>query len=211
MMSLMASTHCPFCERHSHMTVQWADIRSVQRGQVMTSFLQGTAICDNCGRASLGVSDTFPSAGLPSLSFERATIMTWYPASGESPDFEDVPADIAAAAKEAHSAASINAVMAAILMARTVVEATAKDQGITTGSLYQKIDKMAVASLIRSSTKEAAHEIRHMGNDMAHGDISDIPSGDDAAEVLALMDEVLNEVYQGPARTARIKAKRATA
>ncbi|MEN2737634.1 DUF4145 domain-containing protein [Microbacterium sp. X-17] len=121
-----------------------------------------------------------------------------------------MPADIAAAAKEAHSAASINAVMAAILMARTVVEATAKDKGITTGSLYQKIDAMAVASLIRASTNEAAHEIRHMGNDMAHGDISDVPSSDDASEVLALMDEVLNEVYQGPARTARIKAKRAT-
>ncbi len=43
---------------------------------------------------------------------------------------------------------------------------------------------------------------------MAHGDILDVPDAEDAAEVLSLMDEVLNEVFQGPARTARIRAKR---
>ena len=210
MIFVMASTHCPFCERHTHMTVHWAETRSIRQGQVASTLLQGIAICDNCGRASLGVTNTYPSAVSPSASFERATTLTWYPASGESPDFNDVPVEIAAAAKEAHAAASINAVMAAILMARTVVEASAKDKGITKGNLFQKIDDMAAASLIRESTREAAHEIRHMGNDMAHGDISDVPSSEDAVEVLALMDEVLNEVYQGPAITARIKAKRAT-
>ena len=98
--------------------------------------------------------------------------------------------------------------MASILMARTVVEATAKEKGITTGRLIEKIDAMATASVIRESTKEAAHEIRHLGNDMAHGDIADIPESDDVRDVLVLMDEVLAEVFQGPARTARLKNRR---
>ena len=74
----------------------------------------------------------------------------------------------------------------------------------------QKIDSLQTMGVIRFATAEAAHEIRHFGNDMAHGDISDQPDPDDAIEVLAIMDEVLNEVFQGPARTARVKSRRAT-
>lgn len=99
--------------------------------------------------------------------------------------------------------------MAAILVARTVVEATAKENGITTSNLLSKIDELASQSTIRNGTKEAAHEIRHLGNDMAHGNIADLPDADDVADVLALMDEILNEVFQGPAKTARLKARRA--
>lgn len=98
--------------------------------------------------------------------------------------------------------------MSAILMARTVVEATAKDKGIKTGSLVAKIDELARQGFIRPSTKDAAHEIRHFGNDMAHGDIEEVPDSEDVQDVLVLMDEILSEVFQGPARTARLVQKR---
>ena len=119
-----------------------------------------------------------------------------------------MPKQIARAAKEAHAAESIRSYMSAILMARTVVEATAKEKRITQGNLVAKIDEMAKQSFIRADTKEAAHEIRHFGNDMAHGDIEDEPDADDVRDVLVLMDEILSEVFQGPAKTARLKARR---
>jgi hypothetical protein len=134
----------------------------------------------------------------------------WYPARGSAPEFEDVPEHIARAAREAHSSYSTGALMAAILMSRTVVEATAKEKRITSGNLWSKIDAMQDLEVIRKSTAEAAHEIRHFGNDMAHGDIADLPDADDAETVLQLMDEVLNEVFQGPARTQRIREKRSS-
>ncbi|WP_194239297.1 DUF4145 domain-containing protein [Microbacterium sp. CBA3102] len=84
----------------------------------------------------------------------------------------------------------------------------AKEKGITSGRLVSKIDELATQGLVRNSTKDAAHEIRHLGNDMAHGDIEDSPAQVDVDDVLALMDEVLNEVFQGPARTARVRARR---
>ncbi|WP_167726632.1 DUF4145 domain-containing protein [Cryobacterium sp. TMT3-29-2] len=196
------------------MTTNWAvgleTKRYTEVGTVSGTLIQGIATCDYCKRASLGVSDS-PASGSSNVDrFERASdaSFVWYPRTGESKEFPDVPDAIAAAAKEAHSASSINAPMAAILMARTVVEATAKDKGIKTGNLVAKIDAMASAGLIRPATKDAAHEIRHFGNDMAHGDIEDVPTVEDSSEVLELMDEVLNEVFQGPARTARIKEKR---
>lgn len=175
------------------------------------TILQGAAICDNCGRASLGYATSFAKGSTDNKSNLEKTAdedITWVPKAGEAPRFEDVPPHIAEAASEAHACASIGARMASILMARTVVEATAKDKGITSGRLVSKIDELASQGLVRNSTKDAAHEIRHLGNDMAHGDIEDSPAQLDVDDVLALMDEVLNEVFQGPARTARVRARR---
>lgn len=210
----MASTTCAFCERYSHMTVKWAEVFAEPSDATGTSALysQGVGKCDSCGRISAGVSDQpVRNAGttVDYLALAPDASITWYPRVGLAPEFPDVPEPIARAAKEAHSSQSINSSMAAILMARTVVEATAKEKGITTGSLLSKIDELASQSIIRDGTKDAAHEIRHLGNDMAHGDIADLPDQQDVADVLALMDEVLNEVFQGPAKTARLKARRA--
>jgi len=200
---------CGYCGRLTHATRVWTNF--VRPEGSTAYYVQGAAACDNCHRASIGARTLDPSETPTSVEqrFEAfVDRLTWYPRKAASPDFPDVPEHIARAAKEAHESHSINALMASILMARTVVEASAKEKGITSGTLVAKIDGMQQQDLIRKSTAEAAHEIRHFGNDMAHGDIADLPSADDAAEVLALMDEVLNEVFQGPARTERIKARR---
>jgi hypothetical protein len=42
----------------------------------------------------------------------------------------------------------------------------------------------------------------------SRGDIEELPTDENVEEVLVLMGEVLNEVFQGPARTARSKARR---
>jgi len=56
-----------------------------------------------------------------------------------------------------------------------------------------------------------AHEIRHLGNDMAHGDFVEPVTRGQAADVLFFMDEVLDEVYQGPARVNARRASRIAA
>jgi hypothetical protein len=43
---------------------------------------------------------------------------------------------------------------------------------------------------------------------MAHGDFTEPVSGDDAAEILVLMAELLHEVFQQDARVARLRAAR---
>lgn len=204
----MTSTLCAFCEKYSHVTPMWASLGNADG----RSYLQAAARCDNCGRASLGVAWAYYSVSNTDpkdrFNYTPDAAFQWFPRIGASPEFPDVPAHVARAASEAHAAYSINAFMAAVLMARTVVEATAKEKGVPKGNLLAKIDELASKSIIRNDTKEAAHEIRHLGNDMAHGDISDLPDAEDVADVLALMDEVLNEVFQGPAKTARLRARR---
>ena len=75
--------------------------------------------------------------------------------------------------------------------------------------------------------KEAAHEVRHWGNDVAHGDF-DVPqepatdednreaaeemtaavTREEAEEILVLMDDLFAELFQGPARTKRAREAR---
>jgi Domain of unknown function (DUF4145) len=133
----------------------------------------------------------------------------YWPVAAPGKDFPDVPEQIAAAAGEAHRCLSFNASRAAIAMGRAVIEATAKDKGITDGKLQTKIDSLYKRGHIREHIKEAAHELRHFGNEVAHGDLAAEPiSDEDAAEMIGLMDEVLVEVYQSPARVRRLRESR---
>jgi uncharacterized protein Yka (UPF0111/DUF47 family) len=93
-------------------------------------------------------------------------------------------------------------------MARAGIESTAQDKKITKGSLFANIEEKQKQGLIRPHIKEAAHEVRHLGNDMAHGEFIDPVSKEEIAETLELMSEILNEVYQSPAKITRRQAAR---
>ena len=121
----------------------------------------------------------------------------------------DIPAHIAAPADEAYKCYSIGANRAAILLARSVIEASAKEMGVIKGVLAAKIDKLAEEGHVRSLIADAAHEIRHVGNDMAHGDfaVDDIDS-EDSQETLDFMEDFLRELLELPTRVAKRRAKR---
>lgn len=60
----------------------------------------------------------------------------------------------------------------------------------------------------RAHIREAAHEVRHLGNEVAHGDSVDPIAEDEAEEALALMAGGLQVVFQSPARVRRVREKR---
>lgn len=174
--------------------------------------IQGAFVCDNCKRISAAYTESDYAHAVGNENADNlltnADDVRWFPRPSDSPTIHDVPAAIARAAEEAWASASINAHMSAILMARTVIEATAKAKSITTGTLLAKIDEMEKQNLIRPGIAQAAHEVRHFGNNMAHGDIEDRPSAEDAEDILELMMQVLREVFQGPALVDKMKARR---
>lgn len=92
------------------------------------------------------------------------------------------------------------------MLSRSVIEATAKAQGLVTGSLADKIDAMAEKGLIRPSIKEFAHGIRAFGNDMAHGDFVVPVCAEESELVIELMGEILIEVFQAPAKLEAVRA-----
>ncbi|WP_199796475.1 DUF4145 domain-containing protein [Pseudonocardia dioxanivorans] len=122
--------------------------------------------------------------------------------------YPDVPEHIGSAASEAHRSMVANCYRGAVILARAVIEATAKNNGITSGNIASKIEKMQEQGLIRPYVREGADEVRIFGNDMAHGDFVDEVGEGEVTLALELMDEVLTEVYEGPARVERAKARK---
>lgn len=203
----MANRVCWNCGTKSHHTILGDATRTPL---IPRFFLPFT--CDECGVVSVGetvLSDSTSVGTAKSLMDRPNTDLVWHPANALGKDFPDVPAHIAAAASEAHTCHSVNAYRAAILMARAVVEATAKDKGVVTGTLAAKIAKLEKDGFVRALVRETADEIRFLGNDMAHGDFVTDVDEVDSADVLAFMDEVLEEVYQAPARVNARQVERA--
>jgi hypothetical protein len=211
----MASRTCWNCGRFSHQTLvtesisRTENVEGVGRGVYSIPFR-----CDSCGVLNIG----FPFAGWSRTTNRSLTAdladeerITWFPKRVQGSAFPDVPEDIAGVASEAYQCHSIDALRGAVMLARTVVEAVAKDKGITKGTLASKIGEMADQQLIRPTIRSAADEIRVIGNDMAHGDLGEPVAREDAEEILELMSAVLTEVYELPARLEARKAARRAA
>ncbi|MFE7653377.1 DUF4145 domain-containing protein [Streptomyces bottropensis] len=209
----MASTTCGWCGRLAHMRpIGGAEVISDPDSRLNVGF--ETYQCANCRRLLLayGWTDVQPTNGwgdTPSDLWDhpQAREPRWLPPARSFKTFPDVPAAIESLAVEAHDCLAIKADRAAVTLARAVVEASAKEKGVTRGSLISKIDELHNQGLLRGHIKEAAHEVRFGGNEAAHGDLTPVDH-DAAEEILTLMDEVLNELFQSPARVARARQRR---
>jgi hypothetical protein len=142
------------------------------------------------------------------MLMQNDAIMQMWPEKVGGKSFPDVPQHIGDAADEAYRCYSIHAYRASTLLARSVIEATAKDVGVMNGQLFNKIEELHNQGHIREFVRDGAHEVRHLGNDMAHGDFVDPIDEEDAELVLSLMDEVLQEIFQAPARVNAARARR---
>lgn len=196
----MSSRTCPHCKVRSHFTYKWQDIIQPPTEDPMhPDIIRFCQTCDHC---------EMPVCGVIMEGNDPDWAGVW-PSALLGKDFPDVPKDIAAAANEAHLSLGAKAVRASVMMARATIESTAKERGIQKDNLKSKIDQLAAAGHISEAMKLAAHEIRFAGNEAAHGDLLSEPiSFGDADEIVALLDAILERVYQEPARVARIRARR---
>lgn len=192
----MASRVCPHCGVMSHFTERGED-RLYLSGEWYRRFLNK---CDNC---------EMPICGVVPVDEDLADDEVVWPKPSGIRDYPDVPEAIGSSANEAHLALAANAARAAVVMARAVIEATAKDKGIKSGSLESKIEQLADQGLISELMRLAADEIRFAGNDAIHGNlIHESISAGDAEDIVSLMDTILERIYQEPAGVERVRANR---
>lgn len=175
--------------------------------------------CDQCRHVVSATAETDPPSVGPRYYDDATYIWPGLSVELDHADWEpkrvvgkvilDIPQHIANPADEAYKCHSIGADRAATLLARAVIEASAKEKGISKGTLADKIDKLAEQGHVRQLLADAAHEVRHIGNDMAHGDfaVADITS-DDAQDALDFMEDFLRELFELPTRVAKRRAKR---
>lgn len=218
----MLSGLCAFCGNQTHFTARTARVwrPTYTQGQGYRYRIEVTATCDACHRfnAALGTTqyasrsfDGESSILSPSHAVnegEAMTIESWSPPPMRPIDTSFIPDGVAGFFKEANDAFSVAAYRGVLLLVRSVIEATAKDHEITTGSLVQKINKLNDEGHIRRGTKDMAHALRILGNDMAHGDIDEVPTQEDADDALTIARFVLDDVYVADARRADMMERR---
>ena len=163
--------------------------------------------CDGCGVISVGVTSIVELSifgrNLDKFFAQDEPDVLWLPKVPQGREFADVPTNIAEPASEAYTCQSVGAYRAAVLLARSVIEATCKDKGITQGKLKQKIDGLEEARLINPTLAGLSHEVRLMGNEMAHGDLDATIDAEDCDDLLEFMSALLEEIYQRPISLAR--------
>jgi len=135
----------------------------------------------------------------------------WWPTQPPVKNYPDsVPEQIASLAAEVHACLGISTCRGAVALARAVVEATAKEKGITVWGIASKIDELYEQHLIYEHVKDAAHEVRLAGNDIAHGDlVTEAITLEEATELVELMDMVLDGVFIAPGKSAAQATRRA--
>jgi hypothetical protein len=206
----MATTLCGWCNTTSHMTRKTKELLTARTTWGNGYVSDAAYTCDNCGRMSVVTwwSSYDPTDNYRSGEPESYDRVTWAPLAGQNRQFPDVPEHIASAASEAFVCHTVGAYRGAGALARAVVEASAKELGVRSGNLNSKIDELHRRGLVRENIKDAAHEVRHLGNDVAHGDFADPTTAEESEEVLGLMEELLDELFQSPARVLRRRTKR---
>lgn len=198
----MASRHCWNCRKEARQTPFGDVIRSFDEEMYMHAYT-----CDGCGVISVGVTSIVElsifGGNLDNFFTQDEPDVLWLPKVPQGREFADVPTNIAGAASEAYTCQSVGAYRAAVLLARSVIEATCKDKDITQGTLKQKIDSLEESRLINPTLAGLSHQVRLMGNEMAHGDLDAAIDAEDCDDLLEFMSALLEEIYQRPISLAR--------
>ncbi|MEV4390207.1 hypothetical protein AB0J68_31615, partial [Micromonospora sp. NPDC049580] len=118
----MLTETCPRCSTRSLFRIVWTG--DPDFGWIGETRYKAALVCVACGTAVAGLVDQ-----------SGKTIFSLWADRVAGKEFPDVPAHIAETADEAHRCHSIKAYRAGVLLARSVIEATAKEKGITNGGL----------------------------------------------------------------------------
>lgn len=216
----MLSGTCAFCGNQTHFTAQAGRVASEQLQSGAYRYeLEIAATCDACNRfnTAKGISrdsnrtlryGAIMGADSARAEGEAMTVESWSPPPMSPVDTAFIPEGVAGYYKEAHDALSISAYRGVLLLVRSVIEATAKQHGVIDGNLISKINTLHRDGHIRKGTKDMAHALRILGNDMAHGDIGEVPTQEDAKDALTIAKFVLDDVYVADALRADMMARR---
>jgi len=169
-----------------------------------------TMTCMGCGDSIVVVERMLqPQANGQPAVFEG---MHWWPLPGVADLDPDIPPQVTSAYSEGMRALSVKAARAAVVMFRGMLAQVVADKGSAAAqakhSLYDKLEEMSQDGSLHPTLVEWAREIRLIGNAAAHPDALDPVSDEEAADLARLCRQLLNVIYEVPARIARNRAAR---
>ncbi|HVR72937.1 MAG TPA: DUF4145 domain-containing protein [Planctomycetota bacterium] len=162
----------------------------------------GCWTCGACGEVIAGDAASDPVAGL-------APKQGWYfPQYVPDRQYsDDVPAQVAEDARDAHRCHAIGAWRAMAAMARRAIQGACNDKGAPDERLVDQIDWLEGERIITPQMKDVAHRIRLGGNVGAHPDrdgLEDVDE-DDSQDLLEFLEDFIKYVYEIPERLAKLQ------
>jgi HEPN domain-containing protein len=101
--------------------------------------------------------------------------------------------------KQAHNAVNRGDYDAAVVMARSAVQAIVRDKKAKKGDLYHEINDLVVRGMIPNIVGELAHEVRELAKPSAHPTEDEKPvEAQDAREIVEFLDILLEYGYDLP-------------
>ena len=111
--------------------------------------------------------------------------------------------------KQAHDNLGNENYEAAVLMARSALQAVTRSQGAKGDNLYEEIEDLAGAGVLPEVIKTWSHEVRLLARPAAHPGV-DEPETDsrDAKDIVTFLDFLLEYIYDLPARISEYRKRR---
>ncbi|HSX28322.1 MAG TPA: DUF4145 domain-containing protein [Candidatus Saccharimonadales bacterium] len=111
--------------------------------------------------------------------------------------------------KQAHSNLNNNNYDATALMARSALQAITRDKQATGNNLYEEIESLAASGVLSPTIREWSHEIRLLGNPVAHPHPDDEETRpEDAEDIVKFLDFLLEYLYDLPKQIEDYRTRR---
>lgn len=127
---------------------------------------------------------------------------------------ENWPATVRRLWKQAHSALIGENYDSAAIMSRSALQAVTRHHKAKGNTLYSEIEDLSKKGVIPPIIKDWSHEVRELGNPVAHPDIAENEEDDkattseDAADIVEFMDYFLKYIYDIPAQINKYRERR---
>jgi len=199
MTNIHISIFCPFCQRHTSLTIAPGRCQNSDNHSALAIWDVGDnlntmwwiGICNYCKE--------------PVLVCNNGDIV--YPNPSPSPTDERIPEPIKQDLNEAKICFSIKAYRACAVMARRAMQTACIDKGSKKDKLVDQLQELALNGTITKDLNEWANVVRWVGNDAAHPNKENI-SKEDAEDILNLAEQFLHVIYVAPAIAKEQRNKR---
>lgn len=149
----------------------------------------GIYVCRRCGGVVAAKSNN-----------PGAAVQAYYPSASTVDD--SIPDRARTYLQQSHE--SLHVPAGAVMLAASAVDAMLKAKGLTSGSLYSRIDAAKEGGIITADMAVWAHQVRLDANEQRHSDEeSPLPTGQDAAQSIEFASALAQFLFVLPSRVQR--------
>ena len=195
---------CPFCgEKGNFGLAHHAEKKKSNSAKQLNFDLYQ---CRNC----MGYVHVLWSANEFSASIYNFKVLPW-PLKGKPEPSENWPAEVQRYWPQAHDSLTNENWDAAVIVARSALQAAMRQQGAQGKNLKAEIDDLASKGILHLLMKDWSHQVRELANESAHPSSGGAATdAGDARDIVSFLDVLLAYLYDFPKHIEDVRKRRST-